>query len=45
MIIGLMDNIEIIKKFYTSFQNGDSKGMTECYSDKIIFDELYFLEL
>jgi ketosteroid isomerase-like protein len=40
-----MKNEDIIQKFYTSFQNGDAKGMSECYHDEIIFHDPAFGEL
>lgn len=40
-----MKNQELIQKFYTSFQKGDAKGMTECYHDEIIFHDPAFGEL
>lgn len=40
-----MNNQELIQKFYTCFQKGDSKGMTECYHDEIIFHDPAFGEL
>jgi ketosteroid isomerase-like protein len=40
-----MNNEEVIQKFYTSFQNGNAKGMSECYADEIIFHDPAFGEL
>lgn len=40
-----MNNPEIIQKFYTSFKNGDAKGMADCYHDEIIFQDPAFGEL
>lgn len=37
-----MDNKEIIKKFYTSFSNGNIKGMLECYHEDIVFQDEIF---
>lgn len=40
-----MDNKEIIKKFYTSFSNGNIKGMLECYHKDVIFQDPVFGKL
>ncbi len=40
-----MDNNELIEKFYTSFSNGDAKGMIECYHENITFKDPAFGEL
>ncbi|MCC1485534.1 nuclear transport factor 2 family protein [Winogradskyella immobilis] len=37
-----MDNKELIKKFYTSFSNGDINGMRECYHKDIVFQDPVF---
>lgn len=44
-INNFMPNSQLIQKFYTSFQNGDAIGMTECYHDEIIFQDPAFGEL
>ncbi|MBE7413268.1 MAG: nuclear transport factor 2 family protein [Leptospiraceae bacterium] len=38
-------NKEIIEKFYTSFQNKDSKTMLECYHEDIEFSDPVFQNL
>lgn len=40
-----MDNKEIINKFYTSFSNGNVKGMLECYHKDIVFQDAVFGKL
>jgi ketosteroid isomerase-like protein len=40
-----MDNKALIEKFYTSFANGDSSGMTSCYHDNIEFEDPGFGKL
>lgn len=35
-------NEELINKFYTAFQNKDSKSMTECYADTVEFNDPIF---
>jgi len=40
-----MHNDEIIRHFYTSFAQGDAKGMTDCYDSNIIFIDPVFGEL
>jgi ketosteroid isomerase-like protein len=37
-----MSNEEVIKKFYTSFQNLHDEGMNSCYSDDIVFSDPVF---
>tara|TARA_B110000240_G_C13207180_1_gene328762 strand:- start:127 stop:594 length:468 start_codon:yes stop_codon:yes gene_type:complete len=37
-----MTNKEIIEKFYTSFTEGNAKGMTECYHENVIFQDDVF---
>ncbi len=37
-----MTNIELIEKFYTSFAEGNVKGMTECYDKKVTFQDPAF---
>ena len=37
-----MDNKEIIKRFYTSFSNGNVEGMLECYHKDIVFQDAVF---
>lgn len=37
-----MNNKEIIEKFYTSFSEGNSKGMTECYHKNVVFQDPVF---
>lgn len=37
-----MDPCELIEKFYTAFQNGDEQGMTDCYHENIVFQDLAF---
>src|SRR5688572_6923406 len=37
-----MSNKELIHKFYTSFSNLNSDGMSRCYSDDIIFTDPAF---
>ncbi|MBU2951349.1 nuclear transport factor 2 family protein [Tamlana agarivorans] len=37
-----MTNRELIEKFYTSFADGNAKGMASCYHDDVIFrDEVF----
>jgi ketosteroid isomerase-like protein len=36
------DNAELIRRFYTAFQQLDYKAMNECYSDDIIFSDPVF---
>lgn len=38
-------NKEVIKKFYSSFQNKDSKSMIKCYHDQIEFNDPVFSNL
>jgi len=40
-----MDNKEIIKKFYTSFSNGNMEAMLECYHKDIVFQDPVFGKL
>lgn len=40
-----MDHREIIHKFYTSFSNGNVKGMLECYHKEIVFKDAVFGQL
>ncbi|WP_339923671.1 nuclear transport factor 2 family protein [uncultured Cyclobacterium sp.] len=40
-----MDNNDLLKKFYTSFSKGDSKGMVECYHKDIVFKDPVFGKL
>lgn len=40
-----MNNNELIEKFYTSFSNGNAKGMIECYHENITFKDPAFGEL
>ena len=40
-----MDNAEIIKKFYVSFQNKDWEGMQQCYHDNVQFSDPVFPNL
>ncbi|MGD8405386.1 MAG: nuclear transport factor 2 family protein [Anaerolineales bacterium] len=35
-------NVELIKSFYTAFQNRDADGMNACYSSDIIFSDPVF---
>lgn len=35
----MMNNEELIEKFYTSFSKADAKGMTECYHENIVFQD------
>ncbi|QXP62415.1 MULTISPECIES: nuclear transport factor 2 family protein [unclassified Polaribacter] len=37
-----MENKEIIKKFYTSFSNGNVTGMLECYHKDVVFKDAVF---
>ena len=37
-----MNNSDTIKKFYTSFANGDAKGMIECYHENVVFQDPVF---
>ncbi len=37
-----MSNKEIIQQFYQSFKDGNATGMTECYHDKITFEDPAF---
>lgn len=37
-----MDNKELIHKFYTSFANGDYKGMLACYHKDVVFQDPAF---
>jgi ketosteroid isomerase-like protein len=37
-----MNNKEIIKKFYDSFQKLDHEGMNNCYSEDIVFSDPVF---
>lgn len=38
----LMNNTELIEKFYTSFANGNFKEMTACYHENIVFQDPVF---
>ncbi len=40
-----MDNSEIIRKFYSAFQNKDWEGMLECYHEEIHFSDPVFPDL
>ena|ERR1044071_9840245 len=40
-----MDNLQIIERFYTAFQQLDYKTMNDCYSEDIIFSDPVFLTL
>lgn len=40
-----MDNKEIVRQFYTSFQKLDAAGMNACYSDEVVFSDPVFLVL
>lgn len=40
-----MDNKELIEKFYSSFSNGNAKGMTECYHENVTFEDSVFGKL
>ena len=40
-----MLNEELIKHFYTSFQNGDAEGMVLCYDSNIVFSDPVFAVL
>ncbi|MFN8259251.1 MAG: nuclear transport factor 2 family protein [Bacteroidales bacterium] len=40
-----MNNIEIIRKFYDSFINGNAEAMVDCYDQNIIFSDPAFGEL
>jgi len=40
-----MDNSQLIKNFYTAFQNKDWLGMQKCYHDKIQFSDPVFPDL
>ena len=40
-----MNNTETIKKFYTSFSNGNVNEMLECYHKDIVFQDPVFGEL
>lgn len=37
-----MSNTEIVRKFYTSFQQRDYEGMNACYTDDIVFSDPAF---
>ncbi|WP_144665860.1 nuclear transport factor 2 family protein [Dokdonia sp. Hel_I_53] len=37
-----MTNKELLEKFYTSFAQGNFKGMTECYDENILFKDPVF---
>jgi len=37
-----MTNTELIEKFYTSFKEGNVKGMTACYHENVIFQDAAF---
>ena len=37
-----MDHHKLIKKFYTSFSDGNSKEMVECYHENIVFQDPVF---
>ena len=41
----MLDNRQIIERFYAAFQNLDYKTMNDCYSDDIIFSDPVFLTL
>lgn len=41
----MSQNAELIRKFYSSFQNKDSKSMVECYNDNIEFSDPVFRNL
>lgn len=43
--MNMPQNKEIIEKFYTSFQNKDSKTMLECYHEDIEFSDPVFQNL
>jgi ketosteroid isomerase-like protein len=40
-----MTNVKLIEKFYTSFSEGDFKGMKECYHAEICFQDPVFGKL
>ncbi len=40
-----MTSNELIKKFYTSFANGDATTMIDCYHDEIVFEDPAFGQL
>ena len=37
-----MDNNQVIKKFYSSFSEGNSNGMIECYHENVFFQDPAF---
>lgn len=39
------ENEQLIRKFYTCFQNKDYKGMQDCYADNAIFNDSVFKNL
>ncbi|MDQ3108959.1 MAG: nuclear transport factor 2 family protein [Bacteroidota bacterium] len=41
----MADNAEIIKRFYTSFSEGNANGMTSCYAPGILFEDPAFGQL
>lgn len=40
-----MTNTQLLKTFYTSFSNGDTKTMASCYSDDVVFEDPAFDKL
>lgn len=36
------NNVELVRKFYTGFQQLDARAMNECYSDDIVFFDPVF---
>jgi ketosteroid isomerase-like protein len=40
-----LNNEQLIRQFYTSFQNKDYKGMQACYHDKAVFHDPVFKHL
>jgi ketosteroid isomerase-like protein len=41
----MTDNKEVIRRFYTAFQQRDFTAMNECYSENIVFSDPVFLLL
>lgn len=41
----MIDNKQVIERFYSAFQKLDHKTMNDCYSDDIIFSDPVFLTL
>jgi len=44
-VLIFMDNINLLRKFFKSFMNGDIESMLECYHDEVIFYDQVFGEL